>query len=168
LTVEGLVTVARNLPEIAPGEYMQLSGTLSHHSSTGSNSRRKSASGSCPATAVWHPPLLGSGWSRHRPAPGGANRRPLWVGTLDIIEHHPNGCRRCRISVPKRGWHDRPTPGTSRNRSRRSCRLPARLRCEHQPGGQDLQADGDDALAVVQSDPYRLSARYLRAWASDC
>jgi exodeoxyribonuclease V alpha subunit len=154
---EGLVTVAGNLPELSPGEYLRLSGRWVNHPKYGQQFQVEVCERALPATAAGIRRYLGSGLVRGI-GPRLAERivARFGVGTLDVIENHPERLREVpdigakRIAMIARAWDEQKQVkqimlflhghGVSTN-------LAVKIYKQY----------GDDSLAVVQADPYRLA-----------
>ncbi len=154
---EGLVTVVGNLPELSPGEYLRLSGRWINHPKYGQQFQVEVCERALPATAAGIRRYLGSGLVRGI-GPRLAERivARFGVGTLDVIESHPERLREVpdigskRIAMIARAWDEQKQVkeimlflhghGVSTN-------LAVKVYKQY----------GDDSLAVVQSDPYRLA-----------
>ncbi len=154
---EGLVTVAGNLPELSPGEYLRLSGRWINHPKYGQQFQVEVCERALPATAAGIRRYLGSGLVRGI-GPRLAERivARFGVDTLDVIENHPERLREVpdigarRIAMIARAWDEQKQVkqimlflhghGVSTN-------LAVKIYKQY----------GDDSLAVVQSDPYRLA-----------
>jgi exodeoxyribonuclease V alpha subunit len=154
---EGLVTVVGNLPELSPGEYLRLRGRWDTHPKHGVQFQVEVCEQSLPATVTGIRRYLGSGMIKGI-GPRLAERIVAHFGaqTLDIIENHPERLREAPDIGPKRtrqiiaAWEDQKqvkeimlflhSHGVSTN-------LAVKIYKQY----------GDQSLAVVQSDPYRMT-----------
>lgn len=154
---EGLVTVTGNLPELAPGENLTLSGKWTTHPSYGMQFQAEMVTQSLPATVAGIRRYLGSGLVKGI-GPKLAERIVAHFGTetLDVIEEQVERLREVPDIGPKRArmiaaaWQEQKqvkeimlflhSHGVSTN-------LAIKIYKQY----------GDEALAVVQSDPYRLA-----------
>ncbi len=157
LNREGLVTVVGNLPELAAGEYLHLSGDWANHPKHGLQFQVEFCEQTLPATVAGIRRYLGSGLIK------GIGSRlaerivaQFGVETLDVIEGHPERLQEVPDIGPKRSqmiayaWEEQKqvkeimlflhSHGVSTN-------LAIKIYKQY----------GDQALEVVQSDPYRLA-----------
>jgi exodeoxyribonuclease V alpha subunit len=154
---EGLVTVTGNLPEIAPGEFLHLAGKWVTHSKHGLQFQVEVCEQKMPATIAGIRRYLGSGLVKGI-GPKLADRIVAHFGlsTLDVIENSPDrltevadiGPRRVRLIAM--AWDEQKqvkeimlflhSYGVSTN-------LAVKIYKQY----------GDQAMAIVQSDPYRLA-----------
>jgi len=154
---EGLITVTGNLPELSPGEYLQLSGKWVTHPKHGLQFETQICEQSLPATLVGIRRYLGSGLIK------GIGTRlaerivdHFGTETLDVIENQPELLRQVPDIGPKRArmiagaWEQQRqvkeimlflhSYGVSTN-------LAVKIYKQY----------GDQALSIVQGDPYRLA-----------
>ncbi|HSF80153.1 MAG TPA: ATP-dependent RecD-like DNA helicase [Anaerolineales bacterium] len=154
---EGLVTVVGNLPELSPGEYLLLSGRWSSHPKHGQQFQVEVCEQTLPATVAGIRRYLGSGLIKGI-GPRLAERIVARFGaqTLEAIEQHPERLEEVPDIGPKRAgliaraWEEQKQVkeimlflhghGVSTN-------LAIKVYKQY----------GDQALGVVQSDPYRLA-----------
>jgi exodeoxyribonuclease V alpha subunit len=155
---EGFVTVIGNLPELSPGEHLQLKGRWSQHPKHGIQFQVEVCEQSLPATLTGIRRYLGSSLIKGI-GPRLADRIVAEFGnqTLNIIEHTPERLLEVPDIGPKRSriiagaWEEQKqvkeimlflhTHGVSTN-------LAIKIYKQYE----------DQALHVVQSDPYRLAA----------
>jgi exodeoxyribonuclease V alpha subunit len=146
-----------NLPELAPGEYLRLSGRWSNHPKHGLQFQSEICEQAQPATVAGIRRYLGSGLVKGI-GPRLAERIVARFGdeTLEVIEAHPERLREVADIGPKRSaliaraWEEQKqvkeimlflhSQGVSTN-------LAVKIYKQY----------GDQSLAVVQSDPYRLA-----------
>lgn len=154
---EGLVTVVGSLPELSPGEYLHLSGRWSTHPRHGQQFQVEICQQTLPATVAGIRRYLGSGLIKGI-GPRLSERIVARFGrhTLDVIENHPERLEEVpdigpkRLGMIARAWEAQKQVkeimlflhghGVSTN-------LAIKVYKQY----------GDQALAVVQSDPYRLA-----------
>ena len=154
---EGLVTITGNLPELAPGEHLHLSGKWINNPKYGIQFQVEVCEQTMPATVAGIRRYLGSGLIKGI-GPKLAERIVIHfgLGTLEIIENHPDQLSEVADIGPKRSrliaaaWEEQKqvkeimlflhSYGVSTN-------LAVKVYKQY----------GDQALAVVQSDPYRLA-----------
>lgn len=154
---EGLVTVTGNLPEVSPGESLQLRGKWSNHPKHGMQFLAEYCEQTLPATVAGIRRYMGSGMIKGI-GPRLAERIVAVFGleTLDVIENHPERLQevpdigRKRSSAIARAWAEQKqvkeimlflhSYGVSTN-------LAVKIYKQY----------GDEALQVVKSDPYRLA-----------
>ena len=100
---QGLVTVIGNLPELAPGEYLQLVGEWMDHPKHGRQFKVETIEQAYPATIEGVKRYLGSGLLQGI-GPKLAERivNHFGVETLEVIEHHPKRLREVPDIGPKR------------------------------------------------------------------
>ncbi|MFZ6027700.1 MAG: ATP-dependent RecD-like DNA helicase [Chloroflexota bacterium] len=154
---EGLATVVGNLPELSPGENVKLQGKWVNHSKHGLQFQVEICEQTMPATVAGMRRYLGSGLIKGI-GPGLAERivQAFGAQTFDVIEHHPERL----LEVPDVG-------------PKRSARIAAAW--EEQRAVKEImlflhghgvstnlaikiyKTYGDQALDVVQADPYRLA-----------
>jgi exodeoxyribonuclease V alpha subunit len=157
LNREGLATVTGNLPELAPGEYLRLSGEWVNHPKHGLQFQVEVCEQTIPASVAGIRRYLGSGLIKGI-GPRLAERIVDRFGekTLQIIEEQPNLLRQVTDIGPKRAgriaaaWAEQKqvkelmlflhSHGVSTN-------LAVKIYKQY----------GNEALQVVQSDPYRLA-----------
>jgi exodeoxyribonuclease V alpha subunit len=151
-----LITVVGNLPEVNPGEWLKLTGRWTSHAQHGRQFQAEMCEQSRPATSEGIKRYLGSGLIR------GVGRvmaerivHKFGEETLDVIDHEPErlrevlGIGRKRIDGIIKAWQEQraikdvmlflQSHGVSTN-------LAIKIYKQYQ----------DEALAVVQSTPYRL------------
>jgi exodeoxyribonuclease V alpha subunit len=154
---EGLVTVVGNLPELSPGETLRLRGRWDNHPKHGVQFQVEVCEQSLPATVTGIQRYLGSGMIKGI-GPRLAERIVAHFGaqTLDIIENHPERLREAPDIGSKRtrqiiaAWEEQKQVkeimlflhghGVSTN-------LAVKIYKQY----------GDQSLAVVQNDPYRMT-----------
>lgn len=153
----GLVTATGNLPELSPGEHLQLKGQWLNHPKHGLQFKIEVCEQTLPATVVGIERYLGSGLIKGiGPKLAGRIVEAFGLETLDVIEERPErllevadiGPKRSRLIA--RAWAEQRqvkeimlylhAHGVSTN-------LAIKIYKEY----------GDDALSVVQQDPYRLA-----------
>ena len=154
---EGLVTVVGNLPELSPGEYLHLKGRWSAHPRHGQQFQVEICEQTLPATAAGIRRYLGSGLVKGI-GPRLAERIVAHFGaqTLEVIERRPErldevpdiGPKRLRLIA--RAWEEQK-------------QVKEIMLYLHAHGVSTSLAIkiykqyGEQALAVVQTDPYRLA-----------
>lgn len=156
-TRDGLVTVTGHLPELSPGEHLRLTGRWVNHPKHGLQFQCETCEQTLPATIAGIRRYLGSGLIKGI-GPKLAERIVAQFGstTLEVIEHHPERLTEVPDIGPKRSalisraWEEQKqvkeimlflhSYGVSTN-------LAVKIYKQY----------GDQALAVVQSDPYRLA-----------
>ncbi len=154
---EGLVTVVGLLPELAPGEYLHLTGRWENHPQHGLQFSAEVCEQTLPATSEGIRRYLGSGLIKGI-GPKLAERITTKFGddTFDVIEHHPEQLRQVpdmglkRIGWVTKAWAEQKqikeimlylhAKGLSTN-------LAIKIYKEY----------GDNSLDVLQTDPYRLA-----------
>ncbi len=154
---EGLVTVIGNLPEVAPGEFLQLKGQWSNHPHHGLQFSAEYCEQTVPATAEATRRYLGSGLIKGI-GPRLADRIVERFGseTFDVIENHPEELQRVpdigikRVHWILRAWAEQKqikeimfylhAHGLSTN-------LAIKI----------YKAYGDRSLEIVNTDPYQLA-----------
>jgi exodeoxyribonuclease V alpha subunit len=160
LSVDGradLVTVVGNLPEVQPGESLRLEGRWTKHPKYGRQFKAEWCERVLPATIEGLKAYLGSGMIKGV-GPVTAKRivRRFGVDTLQVLDEDPKRLREALGVGPKRAaaiaeaWEEQKqirevmmflqSHGVSTN-------LAVKI----------YKAYGDDALQVVQEDPYRLA-----------
>ncbi len=154
---DGLVTVVGNLPELTPGEYLRLQGKWVNHPKHGLQFQVEVCEQALPATVAGIQRYLGSGLVR------GIGKRlaerivaAFGAQTLDIIENHPERLREVPDIGPKRVA--RITAAWEEQKQVKEIML-----FLHSYGVSTSLAVkiyktyGDEALSIVQNDPYRLA-----------
>ncbi|TAK14790.1 MAG: ATP-dependent RecD-like DNA helicase [Anaerolineae bacterium] len=154
---DGLVTVTGNLPELAPGEHLKLSGDWTHHPKHGAQFNAQTLEQTLPATTEGLRRYLASGLLRGI-GPKIADRIVEHFGmqTFEILEEHPARLLEVADIGPKRSklilaaWQEQKqikdimlflyTHGVTTN-------LAIKIYKQY----------GDRSLQVVQSDPYQLA-----------
>ncbi len=154
---EGLVTVVGSLPELSPGEYLHLSGRWSTHPKHGQQFQVEICEQTLPATVAGIRRYLGSGLIKGI-GPRLAERivTRFKAQTLEVIENHPERLEEVpdigpkRLGMIARAWEEQKQVkeimlflhghGVSTN-------LAIKVYKQY----------GDQALSIVQSDPYRLA-----------
>jgi exodeoxyribonuclease V alpha subunit len=154
---DGLVTVTGNLPELSPGEHLRLQGRWTSHSKHGIQFQIEQCEQTLPATVAGMRRYLGSGLVKGI-GPRLAERIVACFGaqTLDVIENHPERLREVpdiglvRSRQIAEAWEEQKQVkeimlflhghGVSTN-------LAIKIYKQY----------GEQALAVVKSDPYRLA-----------
>lgn len=157
LSRDGLATVVGNLPELSAGEYLKLSGAWSNHPKHGMQFQVEICEQALPATVTGIRRYLGSGLIKGI-GPRLAERIVARFGaeTLEVIEHHPERLQEVadigakRSALVARAWEEQKqvkeimlflhSYGVSTN-------LAVKIYKQY----------GDQALAIVQNDPYRLA-----------
>ena len=152
-----LVTVVGNLPELAPGEYLRLSGRWTNHPKHGLQFQSENCEQTQPATVAGMRRYLGSGLIKGI-GPRLAERIVARFGeqTLEVIEQHPERLHEVPDIGPKRSaliaraWEEQKQVkeimlflhghGVSTN-------LAVKIYKQY----------GDQAIALVQTDPYKLA-----------
>mgnify|MGYP000507139747 CR=1 FL=1 len=157
LNREGLVTVTGNLPELSPGEHLRLEGRWVHHARHGLQFQVETCEQVLPATVEGIRRYLGSGLVKGIGPHLAANITATFgANTLEIIENHPERLQDVPDIGPKRmrliaaAWQEQKDVkeimlflhghGISTN-------LAVKIYKQY----------GNQALAVVQNDPYRLA-----------
>jgi exodeoxyribonuclease V alpha subunit len=154
---EGLVTVTGNMPELTPGEHLRLSGKWTNHPKHGLQFQVEICEQTLPATIAGIRRYMGSGLIKGI-GPRLAERIVAQFGaeTLNVIEEAPERLKEVPDIGPKRA------------------RLIARAWAEQKQVKEIMlflhshnvstnlaikiyKQYGDQALSVVQSDPYRLA-----------
>jgi exodeoxyribonuclease V alpha subunit len=157
LTPDGLVTVVGLLPEVNPGESLRLRGQWISHSKHGLQFRAEQCEQLLPATVEGLRRYLGSGMIRGI-GPVMAERivRKFGSKTLDIIDTEPERLREVlgvgakRVRQIAAAWEEQKAIKEVMiflQAHKVSTRLAVKIYKEY----------GDDAIDVVQSDPYRLA-----------
>jgi exodeoxyribonuclease V alpha subunit len=154
---EGLVTVVGNLPELSPGEHLRLKGAWTNHPKHGIQFQVEICEQTLPATLAGIRRYMGSGLVKGI-GPKLAERivKQFGLETLDVIENQPERLREVPDIGPKRShmiaaaWEEQKqvkeimlflhSHGVSTN-------LAIKIYKQY----------GEQALAVVQNDPYRLA-----------
>jgi exodeoxyribonuclease V alpha subunit len=154
---DGLVTVTGNLPELSPGEHLRLSGRWTSHPKHGLQFQVENCEQTLPATAAGIRRYLGSGLIKGI-GPRLAERIVARFGasTLEVIENYPERLREVpdigaqRVRLIAEAWEEQKQVkeimlflhghGVSTN-------LAIKIYKQY----------GEQALAVVKSDPYRLA-----------
>ncbi len=154
---DGLVTVTGNLPELAPGEYLQLKGEWVNHPKHGLQFNTEVIEQSLPATLEGLRKYLGSGLLVGiGPKIAEAIVKYFGLKTIDIIENHPSHLRDVPDIGPKRmkvivkAWEEQKqvkeimiflhSQGITTN-------LAVKIYSFY----------GNKALEIVKADPYRLA-----------
>jgi exodeoxyribonuclease V alpha subunit len=154
---DGLVTVTGNLPELSPGEHLRLSGGWSSHPKHGIQFQVEVCEQTLPATVVGIRRYLGSGLVKGI-GPRLAERIVACFGaqTLEVIERHPERLR----EVPDIGLKRSQQIAAAWEEQKHVKEIMLFL---HGHGVSTNLAIkiykqyGDQALPVVQNDPYRLA-----------
>lgn len=154
---EGLATVVGNLPELSPGENVKLQGKWVNHSKHGMQFQVEICEQTMPATVAGMRRYLGSGLIKGI-GPSLAERivQAFGAQTFEVIEHYPERLREVPDIGPKRSariaaaWEEQRAVkeimiflhghGVSTN-------LAIKI----------YKTYGDQALEIVQADPYRLA-----------
>ena len=157
LSREGLVTVVGNLPELSPGENLQLGGRWVHHPRHGQQFVVETCERLLPATQAGIRRYLGSGLVR-----GIGSRLAerivahFGMDTLEVIEHRPELLEQVPDIGPKRSlaialaWQEQKQVKEIMlflHSHAVSTNLAVKIYKQY----------GDQSLAVVQADPYRLA-----------
>ncbi len=154
---DGLVTLVGNLPELTPGEYLRLQGKWVNHPKHGLQFQVEICEQVLPATVAGIQRYLGSGLVKGI-GPRLAERIVTHFGaqTLEIIERHPERLQEVPDIGPKRAarfaaaWEEQK-------------HVKEIMLFLHSYGVSTALAVkiyktyGDEALAIVQNDPYRLA-----------
>ncbi len=157
LNREGIVTAVGNLPEISPGEYLQLQGTWIKHPKHGLQFQIEICEQQYPATLEGLRRYLGSGLIKGiGPNLAECIINHFGIKTLDIIEHNPDRLMEVANIGPKRtsqiaqAWEEQKqvkeimlflhSHGVSTN-------LATKIYKQY----------GDQALEIVRTDPYRMA-----------
>ncbi|MBI3159893.1 MAG: ATP-dependent RecD-like DNA helicase [Chloroflexi bacterium] len=154
---DGLVTITGNLPELAPGEHLTLSGEWTQHPRHGAQFNAQTLQQSRPATLEGLRRYLGSGLLRGI-GPKLAERIVSHFGleTLDVIEKHPRRLREVADIGPKRSkiileaWEEQKQIKDIMlflHAHEVSTNLAVKIYKQY----------GDESLAIVQNDPYQLA-----------
>jgi len=157
LNRDGLVTVVGNLPELAPGEYLRLSGRWTNHPKHGLQFQSEICEQAQPATLAGIRRYLGSGLIKGI-GPKLAERIVDSFGeqTLEVIEEHPERLYEVPDIGPKRStliasaWEEQKQVKEIMlflHSHEVSTNLAVKIYKQY----------GDQSLEVVQSDPYRLA-----------
>jgi exodeoxyribonuclease V alpha subunit len=160
LTVSGrpdLVTVVGNLPEVQPGERLRLEGVWSTHPKYGSQFKAELCEQILPATAEGIRRYLGSGLIRGvGPVTAASIVDHFGAATLDVLEADPERLRDVPGVGPKRAaaliqsWEEQ-------KQIRQVMLFLQSHGVSTALAVKIYRAYGDDALRVVQEDPYRLA-----------
>jgi exodeoxyribonuclease V alpha subunit len=154
---EGLVTVTGNLPELAAGEFLQLSGDWSQHPKYGMQFQVQKIEQARPNTLEGIRRYLGSGMLKGiGPAIAESIVARFGIDTIKVIEEQPQRLREVADIGPKRSrqilaaWEEQKqirevmlflhSYGVSSN-------LATKI----------IKQYGDDAMHVVEKDPYQLA-----------
>ncbi len=154
---DGLVTATGNLPEIVPGEYVNLKGDWVNHPKHGTQFQIEYCEQTTPATVAGIRRYLGSGLVRGI-GPRLADRIVAQFGldTLDIIENEPERLKEVPDIGPKRtkkiaaAWEEQRQVKEIMlflHSHSISTNLAIKIYKEY----------GDQSMGVLQSDPYRLA-----------
>lgn len=154
---EGLVTVVGNLPEVTPGESLEIEGTWQTHASYGRQFRAENVRRVTPATVEGIRRYLGSGLIKGI-GPGLARRIVEHFGleTLNILDEDPGRLREVdgigpqRVRYIARAWAEQ----------REIKRVMLFLQSHGVSTGLAVKiykTYGDDAIRQVEDDPYRLA-----------
>ncbi len=155
---DGLVTVVGNLPEVSPGEHLELTGQWKSHSRYGRQFLAETCRQTLPATAEGIRRYLGSGLVKGI-GPGLAERIVGVFGarTLEVLDRQPHRLREVPGIGPKRAARLREAWEAQKHIRHIMLFL-------HEHGittglaVKIYKAYGDEALQIVQNDPYRLAA----------
>jgi exodeoxyribonuclease V alpha subunit len=157
LSNDGLVTVVGNLPEVNPGESLRLRGGWIHHGDYGYQFKAEQAEQVLPATVLGIQRYLGSGLIKGI-GPVMAERivQQFGLDTLRVIEHEPQKLRLVvgmggqRVKEISKAWQEQKAikdvmlflqgHGVSSS-------LAVKIYKQY----------GDQAVAVVQANPYQLA-----------
>ena len=156
LSYDGLITVVGSLPEVSPGEHLKLEGEWTTHATHGQQFRADVCEQVLPSTVAGMESYLGSGMIKgigHRLAERIVNQFGIY--TLDVIEEQPERLREVpgigegRVEKVTAAWQEQKqvkeimlflhAHGVSTN-------LAVKI----------YKTYGDEALKVVQADPYQL------------
>jgi exodeoxyribonuclease V alpha subunit len=157
ITPDGLVTVVGLLPEVNPGESLRLTGRWMSHAKHGLQFRAEQCEQMLPATVEGVRRYLGSGMIRGV-GPVTAERivRKFGIKTLEIIDTEPERLREVlgigakRVRQITTAWEEQKAIKDVMiflQAHKVSTRLAVKIYKEY----------GDDAIDIVQSDPYRLA-----------
>ncbi|MDA1329527.1 MAG: ATP-dependent RecD-like DNA helicase [Chloroflexi bacterium] len=154
---EGLVTVTGNLPEVAPGEYLSLSGEWAQHPKYGVQFQVERLEQARPATLEGIRRYLGSGLLKGI-GPSIAENIVSRFGleTIDIIEKQPGRLREVPDIGPKRSkqiiaaWEEQ-------RQIREVMLFLHSYGVSSNLATKIIKQYGDKAMQVVQRDPYQLA-----------
>lgn len=154
---DGLATVVGNLPELSPGEYLRLSGSWVHHPKHGLQFQAEVCERILPATLAGIRRYLGSGLVKGI-GPRLAERIVSHFGlnTLEVIENRPERLQEVSDIGPKRA-------GLIARAWQEQKQIKEIMLFLHSYGVTTglaikiYKQYGDEALAVVKNDPYRLA-----------
>lgn len=153
----GLVTVVGNMPDVMPGESLELEGQWTTHTSYGRQFRAENIRRVTPATVEGIRRYLGSGLIKGI-GPKLAERivDAFGLDTLDILDHDPerlyevDGIGRHRVKAITRAWIEQ----------QEIKQVMLFLQSHGVSTGLAVKiykAYGDEAIRQVESDPYRLA-----------
>jgi len=154
---DGLATVVGNLPELSPGEYLRLSGSWTNHPKHGAQFQVEICERILPATLAGIRRYLGSGLVKGI-GPRLAERIVAHFGasTLEVIENQPERLEEVADIGPKRA-------GLIARAWQEQKQIKEIMLFLHSYGVTTNLAIkiykqyGDESLAVVKNDPYRLA-----------
>ena len=154
---EGLVTVIGNLPEISPGEHLRLKGRWSNHPKHGLQFQTEICEQTLPATVAGIRRYLGSGLIKGI-GPRLAERIVDEYGkrTLEVIENEPERLRDVPDIGPKRS-HQIARAWEEQKQVKEIMLFLHSHAVSTNLAIKIYKQYGDQALEVVQSDPYRLA-----------
>ena len=157
LNREGLVTVVGNLPELTPGEHLRLKGRWSSHPRHGHQFLVEFCEQTLPASAAGIRRYLGSGLIKGI-GPRLAERIVARFGaeTLEVIERHPERLEEAPDIGPKRAGLIARAWQAQKQVKEIMLFLHARA-VSTNLAIKIYKQYGDQALTVVQADPYRLA-----------
>ncbi len=155
---DGLATVVGNLPELSPGEHLRLNGSWVHHPKHGLQFQVETCEQILPATLAGIRRYLGSGLVKGI-GPRLAERIVAHFGlnTLEVIESQPERLQEVNDIGPKRA-------GLIARAWQEQKQVKEIMLFLHSYGVSTSLAIkiykqyGDEALAVVKNDPYRLAS----------
>jgi exodeoxyribonuclease V alpha subunit len=154
---EGLVTVVGNLPELAPGEYLRLSGRWENHAQHGLQFTAQVCEQTLPANAEGIRRYLGSGLIKGI-GPRLAEKITAKFGdqTFDVIERTPEKLRQVPdIGLKRIGWI---ITAWAEQKQIKEIMLYLHARGLSTNLAIKIYKEyGDNSLDVIQTDPYRLA-----------
>jgi exodeoxyribonuclease V alpha subunit len=154
---DGLVTVTGNLPELSPGEHLRLSGRWMSHPKHGLQFQVEICEQALPCYRCWYSPLSGiRAREGNRSSSGRTDCGLFGSQTFDVIEKHPERLR----EVPDIGLKRTQQIAAAWDEQKQVKEIMLFL---HGHGVSTnlaikiFKQYGQQALPVVQSDPYRLA-----------
>jgi len=153
----GLATVVGNLPEVQPGESLRLTGVWTTHPQYGRQFKAEQCEQTLPATVEGIKRYLGSGLVKGvGPVTAGRIVQRFGADTLRVLEEEPRRLREALGVGPKRAA----AIARSWEEQKQIREVMLFLQSHGVTTGLAVKiykAYGDDALQVVQEDPYRLA-----------